>query len=57
MLVIEIIKSVLGSMLTKLLTEKFFKWAMMWGAKRLVESTKTLHDDVWYAKVEEIIGD
>ena len=38
---------------TKLATEEFAEWALLWGAKRLVESTKTPHDDEWYAKVAE----
>ena len=51
------ILNVLGSMATKLLSEKFFKWAILWGAKRYVQSTKTPHDDAWFKKIEELIGE
>jgi hypothetical protein len=46
---------VLGKMATKLISEKFFRWAILWGAKRLVESTDSKHDDEWYKKIAEIL--
>lgn len=41
------------SMGARLATQEFAEWALLWGAKRLVENTATPHDDEWYAKIAE----
>jgi hypothetical protein len=40
--------SLIGSMAS----QKFFEWAFLWGAERLVTSTETPHDDEFLAAVK-----
>lgn len=45
--------SALVSMASKLILNKdFFKWAILQCAEQLVKSTKTPHDDKWFAQIK-----
>lgn len=48
---------VLLSMLGKMVTKEFFEWAILWGAKKYVESTETKADDEWYEKLKKLMDE
>lgn len=47
--------SAFKNILLKVVSEKFFTWAIFKLADLLVESTKTPHDDEWLAKIKELV--
>lgn len=52
-----IVLNILKGWAAKVISEKFLKWAILWCARRIVKSTKNTHDDEWFKKLEEIIGE
>ena len=53
--VLKVMGSALLSMLSKLATEKFFTWLILFICGILVKKTKTPHDDAFLAKVKLIL--
>lgn len=52
---LSVLGKVLMSMGARLLTAEFFEWAILFAAKKYVESTETKADDEWYVKVEKMM--
>lgn len=51
------IKSLLTKLAVSLISEKFLEWAFFNIAERIVKSTETPHDDVWFEKIKESYKD
>ena len=45
--------SVLTKLFMSMASEKLIEWLLFYVAERVVKSTKTPHDDAFYAKIKE----
>lgn len=56
MAVLSSLGSVVGGMAGKIfLNAGFWEWAILWCAKKYVQSTATTADDEWYQKLEQML--
>lgn len=53
---LAMLKSVITSMATSLLTKEFLEWLLLYVAELLVKSTKTPYDDRLLKKIKEALG-
>ncbi|CAM0011375.1 hypothetical protein VPHK436_0061 [Vibrio phage K436] len=51
-----IILGALKSIVLPLVSEKFLRWLILWGATAVVKKTKTTKDDELLAKIKEVNG-
>jgi len=51
--VLKLALSALISILTKAATKETFEWLILYVGEKAVKSTKTPHDDAFYAKIVE----
>ena len=57
LMLLGLLKSVLGSMVMRLLTGPMLEWVLLWAAQLVVDSTKTKSDDKLLAKIKEVLDE